>query len=362
MRPVPTGAPAALTRRGRAGVGHRGFLPKLCHQLFPSKNVRLSPAAAHTRIQVFQRSGRPSAPNPAPIPWRVELGWLWPQPSGWRPKRRCCKPGPASSTLKAAAGARGAARGRAARRREWFYRRRRAHQPGAGWQEPRRGWPERVAARRRERRVAASSWAQLLGGGCGGGGFPPVPRCQKSLVPGAGRARERCRPQLLCLELCVCKGFPGQSEAGEAAWQQAPEGILLVMEEEGSRRRGCRGRSAPHLPPPKMGGFGARRRDKRGAFLPGTGSSISGPPPPSLGQLRSRAAETPPEPGAVNSAEHRAGLRAAAVKVSFPWPQGACCPETLPRAWAANARPPRTSRGPQAENSSREIEGRGEQD
>lgn len=55
--------------------------------------------------------------------------------------------------------------------------------------------------------------------------------------------------------------------------------------------------------------------------MPGTGSSISGPPPPHLlGQLHSqseegsysleRAAETPLEPGAVNSAEHRAGLRA----------------------------------------------------
>lgn len=37
-----------------------------------------------------------------------------------------------------------------------------AHQPRAGWQEPRRGRPERVAgARRRGSRVAASSRALL---------------------------------------------------------------------------------------------------------------------------------------------------------------------------------------------------------
>lgn len=59
----------------------------------------------------------------------------------------------------------------------------------------------------------------------------------------------------------------------------------------------------------------------------------------------------------MNSAEHRAGLRARWI--SLPQPQGARCPETLPRAWAANSRgPPSEARGPQAENSSREIEGR----
>lgn len=87
--------------------------------------------------------------------------------------------------------------------------------PARGWQEPRRGWPERVAAaRRRERRVAASSWAQLsLGGGwVAAGVFSAwIPRWPEE--PGAGGRDGQescCRPQLLCLELCVCKGFPGQ--------------------------------------------------------------------------------------------------------------------------------------------------------
>lgn len=155
--------------RGESGVGGRWGISAqtLSPTLSESKTVRLSTVAAR-RIQVSQRSGRPSAPNPASVPWLLAHGLLRPTPRGRRPKRRRCKSEPASPTPKVAAAGAGRCEGGRARdaRRRRAARRRGgaaatdggAHQPGAGWQEPRRGWPERVAAApRRESRVAASS-------------------------------------------------------------------------------------------------------------------------------------------------------------------------------------------------------------
>lgn len=69
--------------------------------------------------------------------------------------------------------------------------RRRRAPTRAGWQKPRRGWPERVAgARRRGSRVAASSQAPLSRGG-GGGGF----LCLDTSLARSGSCRGRSRQE-----------------------------------------------------------------------------------------------------------------------------------------------------------------------
>lgn len=120
----------------------------------------------------------------------------------------------------------------------------------------------------------------------------------------------------------------------------------------GSCRRGCRVALRPIYHRQRDGRIrGAQTESKRGgAALPGTGSSISASPPPiSLGQLhspeRGRKLQSREgggdAAGAGRSELGRAQSRAPGpVKVSLPQPQGARCPETLPRAWAANSRGP----------------------
>lgn len=224
----------------------------------------------------------------------------------------------------------GAARGRAARRRGGAAATDGgAHQPGAGRQEPRRGWSERVAAaRRRERRVAASSWAPLSRGCCcGGGGFlcPDSSLARRAWCRGRDGQESAADPSSFAYSCVYVAGFRARRRlrSGRGCRQCPLGGHPPGDGRSGSCRRGCRVELRPICHRQRNGKIrGAETESKRGgAALPGTGSSISPLPPssPSASFIPQseegsyspkRAAETPLEPGALNSAEQRAELRA----------------------------------------------------
>ncbi|XP_024906621.1 uncharacterized protein LOC112484331 [Pteropus alecto] len=175
-----------------------------------------------------------------------------------------------------------------------------AHQPGAAWQKPRRGWPERVAAaRRRGSRVAASSRAPLScgggGGSSGGGGFL-CPNTSLGRAAGAGGAAGKgaLRPRAPLPRAVCTRSFRASQRlwSGGDSWQCPPRHPLSDGRSGCCRRHRCRVALRPIHRRQRNGKIrGAEAENERGgAALPGAGSRIRPLPPPLLRRASSSGA------------------------------------------------------------------------